>query len=138
MVFFSNITNLTIIVAGGVLITLGKMHISDLIAFLLYVSIFVRPILRLNALAETYQKGITSYQRFEQLMLLKPEIADTPEAVDAGILKGEIAFENVTFAYDGKEPVIENFSLQIKAGESVASGSCFKAAVSIPCKSGIA
>lgn len=120
MVFFSNITNLTIIVAGGVLITLGKMHISDLIAFLLYVSIFVRPILRLNALAETYQKGITSYQRFEQLMLLKPEIADTPEAVDAGILKGEIAFENVTFAYDGKEPVIENFSLQIKAGESVA------------------
>ena len=60
MVFFSNITNLTIIVAGGVLITLGKMQISDLIAFLLYVSIFVRPILRLNALAETYQKGITS------------------------------------------------------------------------------
>ena len=120
MVFFSNITNLTIIVAGGVLITLGKMQISDLIAFLLYVSIFVRPILRLNALAETYQKGITSYQRFEQLMLLEPEIADGPEATDAGVLKGEIAFENVTFAYDGKEPVIENFSLKIKAGESVA------------------
>lgn len=120
MVFFSNITNLTIIVAGGVLITLGKMQISDLIAFLLYVSIFVRPILRLNALAETYQKGITSYQRFEQLMLLEPEIADGPEATDAGVLKGEIVFENVTFAYDGKEPVIENFSLKIKAGESVA------------------
>ena len=120
MVFFSNITNLTIIVAGGVLITLGKMDISDLIAFLLYVSIFVRPILRLNALAETYQKGITSYQRFEQLMLLKPEIADEPDAVEAGELKGEIAFENVTFAYDGKEPVVENFSLTIKAGESVA------------------
>ena len=120
MVFFSNITNLVIIVAGGVLITLGKMDISDLIAFLLYVSIFLRPILRLNALAETYQKGITSYQRFEQLMLLEPEIADAPDAVDAGELKGEIAFENVTFAYDGKEPVVENFSLTIKAGESVA------------------
>lgn len=120
MVFFSNITNLTIIVAGGVLITYGKMEVSDLVAFLLYVSIFIRPILRLNALAETYQKGIASYQRFEQLMDISPEIKDAPHAVDVNSLKGNISFENITFAYDGKEPVIKNFSLDIKAGESVA------------------
>lgn len=120
MVFFSNITNLVIIVAGGILITYGKMGFSDLIAFLLYVSIFVRPILRLNALAEVYQKGVTSYQRFEELMQLEPEIKDKPDAVFAGKLKGEITFENITFAYEGHEPVIKNFSLHIKAGESVA------------------
>lgn len=120
MVFFSNITNLTIIVAGGVLITYGQMEFSDLVAFLLYVSIFIRPILRLNALAEVYQKGIASYQRFEQLMEVEPEIKDSDNAIDAGVLKGNIAFENITFAYDGKEPVIKNFSLEIKAGESVA------------------
>lgn len=120
MVFFSNITNLTIIVAGGVLITYGQMEFSDLVAFLLYVSIFIRPILRLNALAEVYQKGIASYQRFEQLMEVAPEIKDGDNAIDAGVLKGDIAFENITFAYDGKEPVINNFSLEIKAGESVA------------------
>lgn len=120
MVFFSNITNLTIIVAGGVLITYGQMEISDLVAFLLYVSIFVRPILRLNALAEVYQKGIASYQRFEQLMDIRPDISDSANAIDAHCLKGNISFENVTFAYDGKEPVIRNFNLDIKAGESVA------------------
>lgn len=120
MVFFSNITNLVIIVAGGVLITYDKMTISDLITFLLYVSIFVRPILRLNALAEVYQKGIASYQRFEELMEVKAEIADAPDAIDAGQLKGEISFESVTFAYDGKEPVVKDLSLKIKAGESVA------------------
>lgn len=120
MVFFSNINNLTIIVAGGVLITYGQMEFSDLVAFLLYVSIFIRPILRLNALAEVYQKGIASYQRFEQLMEVAPEIKDGDNAIDAGVLKGDIAFENITFAYDGKEPVIKNFSLEIKAGESVA------------------
>lgn len=120
MVFFSNITNLVIIVAGGVLITYDKMTISDLITFLLYVSIFVRPILRLNALAEVYQKGLASYQRFEELMEVRAEIADAPDAVDVGQLKGEISFENVTFAYDGKEPVVKNLSLKIKAGESVA------------------
>lgn len=120
MVFFSNITNLTIIVAGGVLITYGQMEISDLVAFLLYVSIFIRPILRLNALAEVYQKGIASYQRFEQLMEIAPDIKDSDNAVEAQCLKGNISFENITFAYDGKDPVIRNFSLDIKAGESVA------------------
>lgn len=120
MVFFSNITNLAIIVAGGVLITYGEMAVSDLVAFLLYVSIFIRPILRLNALAEVYQKGITSYQRFEELMDISPDIKDSADAIDAPCLKGNITFENVTFAYEGKEPVIKNFSLDIKAGESVA------------------
>lgn len=120
MVFFSNITNLVIVIAGGLLITLDKMHISDLVAFLLYVSIFMRPILRLNALAEVYQKGMASFQRFEQLMAMEPEIRDLPGAQDAGQLKGDIAFENVTFGYDGKKPVLNNFSLQIRAGESVA------------------
>ena len=120
MTFFSNITNLTIIVAGGVLITYGKMQFSDLVAFMLYVSIFVRPVLRLNALAEVYQKGVTSYQRFAELMQVQPEITDRPGAVDAGVLKGNISFENITFGYNGKQPVLQNFSLQIKAGESVA------------------
>ena len=120
MTFFSNITNLTIIVAGGVLITYGKMQFSDLVAFMLYVSIFVRPVLRLNALAEVYQKGVTSYQRFAELMQVQPEITDKPDAIDAGVLKGNISFENITFGYNGKQPVLRNFSLQIRAGESVA------------------
>lgn len=120
MVFFSNITNLVIIIVGGILIAYQKMQISDLIAFLLYVSIFVRPILRLNALAEVYQKGYASFQRFDQLMAVKPDIADAADAVDVGTLKGNIRFENVTFAYDGKEPVISNFTLDVQAGETVA------------------
>lgn len=120
MVFFSNITNLVIIVVGGILIAYQQMQISDLIAFLLYVSIFVRPILRLNALAEVYQKGYASFQRFEELMNVQPEIRDKNDAIDAGSLQGNIRFENVTFAYDGKEPVIKNFSLEVKAGETVA------------------
>lgn len=120
MVFFSNITNLVIIVVGGILIAYQQMQISDLIAFLLYVSIFVRPILRLNALAEVYQKGYASFQRFEELMNVQPEIRDKNDAMDAGSLQGNIRFENVTFAYDGKEPVIKNFSLEVKVGETVA------------------
>ncbi len=120
MVFFSNITNLVIIIAGGILITYGRMRFSDLVTFMLYVSIFVRPVLRLNALAEVYQKGVTSYQRFAELMQQPADIVDTPNAVDADVLSGDIVFENITFGYNGKQPVLQNFSLHIKDGESVA------------------
>ncbi len=120
MVFFSNITNLVIIIAGGILITYGRMRFSDLVTFMLYVSIFVRPVLRLNALAEVYQKGVTSYQRFAELMQQPADIVDTPNAVDADVLSGDIVFENITFGYNGKQPVLQNFSLHIKEGESVA------------------
>lgn len=120
MVFFSNITNLVIIVAGGILMYCGKMQISDLVAFLLYVSIFVRPILRLNALAEVYQKGVASFQRFQQLMDLDTDIKNLPGAYDVGALSGNIKFENVTFGYDKNNPVVSNFSLEVKKGESIA------------------
>ncbi len=120
MVFFSNITNLVIIIAGGILITYGRMRFSDLVTFMLYVSIFVRPVLRLNALAEVYQKGVTSYQRFAELMQQPADIVDTPNAVDADVLSGDIVFDNITFGYNGKQPVLQNFSLHIKEGESVA------------------
>lgn len=120
MVFFTNIINLAIIVVGGILIYSGGMTVSDLVAFLLYVAIFVRPVLRLNALAEVYQKGLAGFARFQELMALTPEIGDAPDAEDAGILRGSIEFKNVTFGYEGKEPVLKDFSLSIAAGESVA------------------
>lgn len=120
MVFFSNITNLVIIVCGGALIMYGRLQFSDLVAFMMYVSIFVRPVLRLNALAEVYQKGVTSYQRFEELMQQQPEIADLPGARAVGQLRGDIVFDHVTFGYEGQAPLLRDFSLHIRAGESVA------------------
>ena len=117
-VLFSNVTNLVIIVVGGAMISYGKMQISDLVAFLLYVSIFIRPILRLAALAESYQKGMAGYQRFCQLMDTPSENTDLPGAVDCG--KGAISFKNISFGYDPGKPVIQNFDLDIAAGEVIA------------------
>ena len=120
MVFFTNITNLVIVVIGGYLIIQKQMTMADLVTFLLYVSVFVRPVLRLNALADLYQKGMASYARFDEFMSIKPEIVNSPYALDAGIVKGDISFENVTFNYEGTDSIIKNFSLDIKAGEKVA------------------
>ena len=120
MVFFSNITNLVIVVMGSVLIAYGKMQISDLITFLLYVAVFIRPVLRLNALADMYQKGAASYQRFTELMAMEQEIKDEEGSVEVKEVQGEIAFENVSFGYREEEPILEDFSLHIRAGETVA------------------
>lgn len=120
MVFFSNITNLVIVVMGSVLIAYGKMQISDLITFLLYVAVFIRPVLRLNALADMYQKGAASYQRFTELMAMEQEIKDEAGAIEVKEVQGEIAFENVSFGYREEEPILEDFSLRIRAGETVA------------------
>ncbi len=120
MVFFTNIINLAIICAGGVLIYRGGMKNSDLVAFLLYVAIFVRPVLRLNALAEVYQKGVAGFARFQELMQQEGDLVEAADAVDPGQLQGNIAFEDVSFGYQGKERVLNHFSLTIAAGEAVA------------------
>ena len=120
MVFFTNITNLVIVVCGGYLIIQKEMTIADLVAFLLYVSVFVRPVLRLNALADFYHKGMASFARFEELMDIESSIKGGSETFKDSKVQGSISFKNVTFAYEGKEPVLKNFSLEVKPGESVA------------------
>lgn len=120
MVFFTNVTNLVIVVVGSALIALDRMQISDLVTFLLYVSVFVRPVLRLNALADMYQKGMSSYQRFLEMLALKPDIEDIPDAQDAGVLQGDICFEHVKFGYREDNVILEDLSLHIQAGEKVA------------------
>ena len=120
MVFFTNVINLAIICAGGVLIYTSGMKMSDLVAFLLYVAIFVRPVLRLNALAEVYQKGVAGFARYQELLKEQGGIPEAEDAFDTGPLCGNIVFEDVTFGYREDRQVLKHFSLAVKAGEAVA------------------
>lgn len=63
---------------------------------------------------------MAGYQRFCQLMDTPSENIDLPGAVDCGTLKGSISFKNVSFGYDPGKPVIQNFDLDIAAGEVIA------------------
>ncbi len=120
ILFFTNITNLTVILAGALLIQYNKMELSDLVAFLMYISIFMRPIMQLTVLTEVYQRGMAGFARYQEMMQYRPEIADDPQAVSLSAWKGEIVFDNVSFGYDGKDLLFENFNLAIKPGELVA------------------
>lgn len=119
MGFFTNFTNLLVMCAGGALVTWGKMPLSDFVAFFLYVGLFMKPLLRLTAFTEIYQRGMAGFGRFYELLEEKPDFADRPDAVECGKIKGCIEFDNVSFGYGGK-PVIKNLNLKVLPGQTVA------------------
>ena len=120
MIFFSNFINVAILVVGGLLINKGLMSFGELVAFFLYVGLFMKPLMQLLGFSEIYQRGMAGFKRFYELLQEKPEITDAPDAKICPPCKGNITFDNVSFAYADGRPVIRNLSLNLAAGETVA------------------
>lgn len=118
--FFTNATNLVVLVCGGVMVANDQLALSDFVAFFLYVNIFMKPVFRLLMFTEMYQRGMAGYHRFNEMMQHKVEIDDAPDAIATGKIKGRITFENVTFGYLQDKPVLKHFDLDIAPGEKVA------------------
>ena len=118
--FFTNATNLVVLVCGGMMVVNNQLALSDFVAFFLYVNIFMKPVFRLLMFTEMYQRGMAGYHRFNEMMQHKVEIDDVPNAIAAGEIKGRITFENVTFGYLQDKPVLKHFDLDIAPGEKVA------------------
>lgn len=118
--FFANITNLLILACGGLLIAKDKLSLSDFVAFLLYVNLFMKPLLRLTVFTEMYQRGMAGFQRFYEIMEMKPEIINQKDTVVCKKIRGEIEFDNLVFGYSDQKKVIKGFNLKIAPGQTVA------------------
>ena len=118
--FFTNATNLVVLVCGGMMVANDQLALSDFVAFFLYVNIFMKPVFRLLMFTEMYQRGMAGYHRFNEMMQHKVEIDDAPDAIATGKIKGRITFEDVTFGYLEDKPVLKHFDLDIAPGEKVA------------------
>jgi ATP-binding cassette subfamily B protein len=114
------LTQMVVMIAGAYFVLSGKLTAGGFIGFLLLVGVFFRPVEKINSVIETYPKGIAGFRRFTELIDTEPDIADAPDAVDVDHLKGEIAYENVSFGYSPDKPVLENVNLSIRAGETIA------------------
>ncbi len=118
---FPHCLTLVILVFGGVCIIRGAMDLADLLAFMLYVSILNEPIHTMLNFIRLYQEGSTGFARFMEMMETQPEIRDREDALPLSSPQGHIAFDSVTFAYQkDRKPVLQDFSLTVSAGESVA------------------
>lgn len=118
---FMTMINIIVIVAGAVFITKGIVDVTVLITFLLYVNNFTEPVKKLINFTETFQNGVSGYERFLEIMSIEPTIKDKDNAVEKNDFKGDVAFTDVSFRYNDKnEYVLKNVSLAVKAGEYVA------------------
>ena len=111
-------------IAGGIiLIALSEVEVYDLVTFLLYVSVVLPPIDRLINFTEQFTQGMASFERFTEILDIKPQITDREDAVPLAVKDGSIEFSDVSFSYegdDGREQVIEHLSLSIPGGTKAA------------------
>jgi len=114
------IVQLFVMIAGAYFVLHGALTVGGFMGFLLLVNVFFRPVEKINAVLETYPKGIAGFKRYTELLDTEPDITDAPEAVDVGTLRGAIQFESVTFGYSQHQTVLRDINLSILPGEMVA------------------
>ncbi|MEZ4671249.1 MAG: ABC transporter ATP-binding protein [Anaerolineae bacterium] len=121
MVTFTQLMTISVIILGAVAIVNATLDLSDLLTYLLFVAILVDPIQKFANLARLFQEGITGFNRFMEILEVKPDIVDTANAIDIPCAHGNIQFRDVSFRYnDDRSYVVKNISLDIGAGEYVA------------------
>ena len=107
---------------GGWQVQVGGMTVGGIQAFVSYVTFMMWPIQDLARVFAEMQHAIASGERIFSMIDAVPDVKDLPGAFDPGTIQGDIEFDNVTFYYDDgdKKPVLENFSLHVKRGETIA------------------
>jgi ABC-type multidrug transport system fused ATPase/permease subunit len=119
----SAVATAAILIYGGNQVLDGAVTIGVLASFIFYLQSFFDPIQSLSQLYTTYQAGMAALDKIFELLDEEPDLRDRPGAVELPRVRGEIEFENVTFAYGLKEdeaPALENVSLHVPPGQTVA------------------
>ncbi|MBB5181485.1 ATP-binding cassette subfamily B protein [Planomicrobium koreense] len=111
---------LLVLVYGAWLNYQNELSYGELVSFVLFLNVLIKPIDKISALLELYPKGMAGFGRFQELMEQEPEILDRPDAIEVSGLKGNILFEDVHFAYDGHKSVLNGIDLSVRSGETVA------------------
>lgn len=118
---FTTMIQVSVILVGTVLIAHGRVDMTDLVTFLLYIGVFTDPIRTLVDFTEQFQNGYTGFERFQEIMNIRPDIEDASDAMPIGKVKGEIEFDNVSFQYkDNQENVLNHINLKVPAGAYMA------------------
>ncbi|AVR00990.1 multidrug ABC transporter ATP-binding protein [Oceanobacillus iheyensis] len=112
---------LLVLVVGAWLTYQEELKYGELVSFVLFVNVLFNPIQKITALLELYPKGMAGFKRFMDLMDVEPDVDNKPDAKKVEDLKGNIAFNDVTFAYEKTQrPVLNELSFSINAGETIA------------------
>ncbi|MCT6924913.1 ABC transporter ATP-binding protein [Metasolibacillus sp.] len=116
----TRLLTLVVLVVGAWLNLNDQLSHGELVSFVLFTNVLIKPIDKISALLELYPKGMAGFKRFRDLIDQEPEIQDRENAVDVPALHGDIAFDHVSFNYDQSKPVLKDISFSLNAGETIA------------------
>jgi subfamily B ATP-binding cassette protein MsbA len=118
---FLFLANIALIVwFGGHEVVAGRLSRGELVAFLVYVGIIGEMVSDLGWVYSQFQETMGATQRVFQILSTTPDVQDQPGAVELENADGRITFDNVSFTYDDRQPVLNNVSLDIAPGEILA------------------
>ncbi len=105
---------------GGIEVLAGRLTAGDLVAFIFYAFSIAASVSVLSRLYTSYSSAAGASERVFELLDTEPEIEDAPGATPLPPLRGEVAFENVTFGYEDGRPVLRDVSFRAEPGQTVA------------------
>uniref|UniRef100_A0AAU3GZJ6 Fatty acid ABC transporter ATP-binding/permease protein n=1 Tax=Streptomyces sp. NBC_01401 TaxID=2903854 RepID=A0AAU3GZJ6_9ACTN len=120
MMFVSNLNYVLVAVVGGLRVASGSLSIGDVQAFIQYSRQFSMPLTQVASMANLVQSGIASAERVFGLLDAEEQAPDPDPAERPKELRGSVALENVSFRYDPEKPLIEDLSLSVEPGHTVA------------------
>ncbi len=116
----SGLTLFGLVLVGGLLVLNNGLTAGVLVAFVLYVEQLYAPLRDLAQRWTLVQAALASGDQVFTILDERPDITDKPGAVDMPIGAGRVQFEDVSFSYDGKTPVLEHFNLDVQPGQKIA------------------
>lgn len=118
--FLSSIGTVLVVFFGGYLAYKNSLSVEDIVAFVLYLSLFYAPVSGLANLLESLQQALAGAERVTLVLDTPSAIQNEADATDIGNVSGAISFENVSFHYSNEIPVLKNISFECKPGMMVA------------------
>jgi ATP-binding cassette subfamily B protein len=116
----ASLATMGILLFGGVQAIEGHVTVGVLVAFIAALNGFFDPIQQLSQLYTTYQAGMAALDKIFELLDEQPDLHDAPDAIELGRLRGEIAFEHVSFRYGDGEWALREVDLHVPPGQTVA------------------
>jgi len=118
--FLSSAGTVLVVFFGGFLAYKNQLSVADIVAFVLYLSLFYAPVSGLATLLENLQQSLAGAERVTLILDTPSAIQNSENAEDIGTVEGSITFDNVSFHYNNQVPILKNISFSCKPGMMVA------------------
>jgi ATP-binding cassette subfamily B protein len=120
MMFIGNITYVLVAVVGGLRVAAGALSLGSVQASIQYTRQFSQPLTQVAAMANLMQSGVASAERIFQILDAEEQSPDPTPAVVLENVRGRVEFQDVSFSYTPDRPLIEDLSLKVEPGQTVA------------------